>query len=279
MKTCFFHIEKTAGTSIYDVILFNTPDCVLFYPWYFKTNENTLSPAKLKRFLDRVDPNREKGIGGHPLRPNDELMKEYFTFTFLRDPIKRYLSYYLFITKHLKIKISLDQYLNDPYFHDFMTGRMSETKNIEEALNRVEQMSFVGLTEKYTESMLALKNLNPGFIDRLFLSNSREAKNDYLGFFNSLSSENQEKVLKNNQLDSKLYQRGLELNSKSIQNIENLDSILEEVSEEELNERMMISKKYRRSHYLLQDFRISFRSRLLTGNRAFLTQVQHKPQS
>jgi hypothetical protein len=279
VKTCFFHIEKTAGTSIYDVILFNTPNCVVFYPWYFKTNEHTLSPEKLHRFLDRVDPKREKGIGGHPLRPNDQIMKDYFTFTFLRDPIKRYLSYYLFITQHLKIKISLEQYLNDPYFHNFMTGRMSATKDIDEALKRLNQMSFVGLTERYAESMQALKSLNPGFIDRLFLSNSREAKNDYLEFYSALSSKDQDKVLRNNQLDSQLYQRGKELNTHSLKDIGSANSSFESISDQELNERLLISKKYRRSHYLLHDFRISFSTKLFTGNRAFLTQVQHKSQS
>lgn len=103
-KIIFIHIPKCAGSSIKDYYFDNprldwrTPNYKLLYGWCPKRNIH-LQHATTKQLLETE-------------LISEEDWKNYFKFTFVRNPYDRAYSDYLWIQKDRKIKDSFKNYIN-----------------------------------------------------------------------------------------------------------------------------------------------------------------------
>src|SRR4051812_4528507 len=88
----FIHIEKCGGITLHNLLHANFKGYISPHPGF----QEHLSKEELK-WLKRLYPGKVTGIGGHRAGAfqhyEDVIKQPLFYFTFLRDPIKRYLSH------------------------------------------------------------------------------------------------------------------------------------------------------------------------------------------
>jgi hypothetical protein len=165
-KIAFLHIPKTAGTSLVQALSgFYAPDerCFAYgleNPFFVQSIENHLQSTSFVtghfQFLDHLKP-----------------LHSFEIITFLRDPVARLLSHYNFIRStpthpmHRKLKLlSFDfkkfaynsEFLNyKNYYTRLFSGITSDPLDhiaLEKAIhNFIENISFVGFTESYEQSL------------------------------------------------------------------------------------------------------------------------------
>lgn len=111
--------------------------------------------ARLKRYW----PFPLSGIGGHRMGAwlgyEEVLKRELFYFTFLRNPLKRYLSH-LNWQMHIKKRFgSPEEFIADDYFDNFQCYRIAGSRHAEKACAMLEErFAFTGLLEEYDRSLL-----------------------------------------------------------------------------------------------------------------------------
>ena len=152
-----------------------------------------------------------KGIGGHSVRSNAGYGEGFFSvnyFTFLRDPVKRFLSQFYYHTEVMNIDWTFDNFLDNGDYNNLMCRRICGQPNADAAIKElVQRYYFVGLIERFDESMLyfrvlsnqlgySFKNINVG------AKNVRTSCNKNNIF---VSEDMLERVKKVNVEDSKLY--------------------------------------------------------------------------
>jgi len=207
---CFIHIEKCAGTTFSHSLKYNIPGYLSLKPWYYWSNEpgNFLSAKELKYLLILFP--FLKGIGGHTTRTfagyESVVNKEIKYFTFVRNPIARYMSHYNHQVNKMGIDWKLDEFIKEERFNNYMTRRIAGEANLAKAIERIEEdFSFVGLFEKYDESIVLMNQFV--FNGKLLLYYER--KNDSLYEkklnYNDLDNHVKENIMKNNLLDLELY--------------------------------------------------------------------------
>lgn len=207
---CFIHIEKCAGTTFSHSLKYNVPFYLSLKPWYFWSNEkgNYFRKEELSILLKYFP--MLSGIGGHTTRTfldyESVIKKPIKYFTFLRDPIKRYMSHFNHQVNKKGIDWKLDEFIKEERFNNYMTRRIAGEANLKKAIQRIEEdFSFVGLFEKYDESIVLMNQFV--FDEELLLY--YETKNDSLYEkklnYNDLDNHIQEKIMKNNLLDLELY--------------------------------------------------------------------------
>ncbi len=175
----FLHIPRTAGTTLNGILKDNFKDDKILSVY-------TDVEYKERRILSETERDRIKLIMGHlflqSYDPPTIYSRHVRVFTFLRDPIQRLISEYLFLKKwpnnHLynfinNNNISFSRYISSTerklIFRgkNFMT-RMLSGENFdvetfpEKALqaakhNIASQFEFVGIQERFNESLLLLK--------------------------------------------------------------------------------------------------------------------------
>jgi len=165
-----------------------------------------------------------------------------YPIVFLRDPIDRIKSAYLFEwKKQLGLdapKGTLEEYIKEKFTHkrrnsieEFQTIRLSNTHSdrfhdiahvsdeelLENAQTFIQSLSFLGLVDEFDRSMDLLREfLKPAFPDFKMrevkanvlqdLSLTQERKREVIKY--ELSAEIYEEILERNQLDERLYQFG-----------------------------------------------------------------------
>jgi len=163
----FVHIERSGGTTFNSMLINNflgylvpkikspvdqkkekDPNRLIF------TNSNL---KEVKKWAPNI-----KVLGGHHTRIFAEYEKiingRIFYFTFLRDPVSRYLSHYNFQRNVMKINWTLTEFLNNYYFNNWQTKRIAGVEDVEIAKSYVAgRFDFVGLTEHYDESLLIFR--------------------------------------------------------------------------------------------------------------------------
>ena len=109
-----------------------------------------------------------RGIAGHNVRPYSDLdaaCPDIRYFTFLRDPVKRWLSHYK--NKALTYgREDFDRWASAAWTHDFQTRTFAGEANAQKAIDLLSsRVRFVGLTEFFDESLLMLGRWlgEPGF--------------------------------------------------------------------------------------------------------------------
>ena len=198
----FIHIEKAGGTTLNDFFLENLPGF-----WIMPPQQHEYGWRYGGQYLQRLRRIlRFQSIGGHQLGPfcdYEEVLERPFYVTFVRDPVTRFLSHVNWRDDgrtDLQAVLSNERTLNQQCF------RLSGERDFEPAREIIESHPFfVGLTEKYAESLFVLQRVL-GIRNAPFQSSNvthasrkkfetRALSNDLLGEIRDRNSE-----------DEKLYQ-------------------------------------------------------------------------
>ncbi len=160
---CFVHIERAGGTTLHHIFRNSFLTFMTLSPRGYWTNDpaNEMWPEEVKGLL-RLLP-FTKGIGGHFTRSylgyEQAAGRAVRYVTFLRHPVQRSVSQLRFHREKKNIDWSVDDFLSEPRFHHWMTKRIAGSENLEEAKRAVaEDFGFVGLVERFDESLILMKN-------------------------------------------------------------------------------------------------------------------------
>ena len=161
----FIHIEKTAGETMKWILRssFGISHCDI-------SSANVFKPLRGEELskIGKIYP-KLQSIAGHPVTPYMQLEKasarpiQYFSF--LRDPVKQYASYFQYQAVTLKIFSidDFDKWLLREWPQNMQTKRLCGEANAEKAIEVIKKKNiFMGLTERFDESIFLLKELvNP----------------------------------------------------------------------------------------------------------------------
>jgi hypothetical protein len=162
----FVHIEKTAGTTL-NVILrrsFGPRHCDIRLPLVKRRKDRHDHRA----FVDAADLDRVRrlyrnlrGIAGHNVKPYSDLRTKYPEiefFTLLRNPASRFRSHFLNRAPG-HTQEAFDRWIAADWVHNWQTKMIAGEPNAQKAIDLIgEQFGFVGLTERFDESLLLLRH-------------------------------------------------------------------------------------------------------------------------
>lgn len=150
----FVHINKASGTTI-KFMLRNT----------FGIHHCDTGKVKRSPFVEK-DLNRAKkmfktihSIAGHNLVNSSSLLnKDIILFTFLREPVHRLASHYQDDVLRGGQIMKLEEWVQKNRLENLQTKMISGEDNADKAISILEKrFSFIGLTEKFDESVNALE--------------------------------------------------------------------------------------------------------------------------
>lgn len=169
----FVHIEKTAGTTLNSILRrsFGTQHCDIRLPLAKRKSDHEdhracVEAADLRR-VRRLYRNL-RGIAGHNVKPYADLHEacpEIQFVTILRDPFARFRSHFLNRAPG-HTRQALDDWLAGDWTHNWQTKMIAGKPDAAQAIELIKsRFGFVGLTEKFDESLLMLRHWlgEPGF--------------------------------------------------------------------------------------------------------------------
>jgi hypothetical protein len=159
----FIHINKTAGSTVRYILRssYGVRHCDV-EPWHGARGEPPFSTADLLR-LRRLYPELAS-IAGHRVTGYVDLREpgtDFAYFTILRDPLKLCASRFQYhVDYRRKRHLVFEDWIQQEWLRNAQTQRIAGTQNVEDAIRVIgERSMFVGLTERFDESMVLLKAL------------------------------------------------------------------------------------------------------------------------
>lgn len=159
----FIHINKTAGSTVRYILRssYGVRHCDV-EPWHSARGEPPFSTADLFR-LRRLYPDLAS-IAGHRITGYVDLREpgtDVTTFTILRDPLKLCASRFQYHVDHRRKKhLVFEDWIQQDWLRNAQTQRIAGTQSVDDAIRVIgEREMFVGLTERFDESMVLLKAL------------------------------------------------------------------------------------------------------------------------
>jgi len=159
----FVHINKTAGSTVRYILRssYGSRHCDV-EPSLRKSEGSPFSTADLRR-LRRIYP-RLSSIAGHRVMGYVDLEEEGTEFsylTILRDPVKLTASRFQYHVEHRKKKgLVFDEWIQREWLRDAQTKRIAGSSSVDDAIRVIQRKQiFVGLTERFDESIVLLKAL------------------------------------------------------------------------------------------------------------------------
>ena len=165
----FIHINKTAGRTVRYILRssYGTRHCDV-EPWGRRDGDLVFSTPDLRR-LRRLYPNLAS-IAGHGVTGYADLEEPGTTFryfTFLRDPLKLCASRFQYhVEARGKKRLVFERWIEQEWLRNAQTKRIGGTASAGDAIRVISAKDvFVGLTERFDESMLLLRTLRAGDLD------------------------------------------------------------------------------------------------------------------
>lgn len=159
----FIHINKTGGNTVSHILRssYGIRHCPV-EPWHGLWGGPPFSADDLQR-LRKFYPNL-KSIGGHRVtgyvdfQPNGTELRY---FTLMRDPLKRCASRFQFnVQSRGKKDLVFEEWIQQDYARNLATKWIAGVEDVAEAIRIIKAKNiFVGLTERFDESMVLLKAL------------------------------------------------------------------------------------------------------------------------
>lgn len=204
----FIHINKTGGSTVRYILRssFGVRHCEV-EPWHARWAGPPFSSDDLQR-LRKVYPHLES-IAGHRLTGYVDLQEngtEFRYFALMRDPVKTCASRFQYNVQYRgKKHLVFEEWIQKDWPRNPQTKMIAGVPDVNEAIRIIQAKNiFVGLTERFDESMLLLKAL---IADNLNISYRRvNVANDNTLAKNLLSTERTYQILvEANQADLELY--------------------------------------------------------------------------
>lgn len=202
----FVHIEKTAGTTFTHLLRRNYFLRYLDVRPYSASSNGIFTARDLELSL-RINP-WLRVFGGHAIQPFGDLCDVFPNIRFVtifRDPVKRYISQFLYGNTVLNLNVTFDQFLSDERTHNFQTRKIAGQANSELAMKILgERFLAFGLVEKFDHflSKLALKLKPQPFKCAYEIRNVGSTATEEAKLLNSYEQQ----IRAVNQVDSELYQ-------------------------------------------------------------------------
>jgi hypothetical protein len=165
----FVHINKTAGTTMRYMLrsTYGSRHCDV-EPWKGTQNETPFSSEDLRR-LRTIYP-RLSSIAGHRVMGYVDLVEDGTDFeylTFLRDPLRMCASRFQYQIDHGKKKgLVFEEWVQRDWLRNAQTRRIAGTASVDDAIRVIKSKEmFVGLTERFDESIVLLKGMRVPDLD------------------------------------------------------------------------------------------------------------------
>lgn len=208
---CFVHIGKNGGTTFHQILHDNLPR--FFSIDYHQKTNGEFNKDYLKKFLQGTSA---QGVGGHTVKPyldyESVVKRPVFYITFLREPVKRYVS----LVNHRMYQgwsPDIEHTFTFERYQDYQTRHLTGKRELNGAIEMIQRINFVGILEEYDLSLLLLQQqLKPYFDFKINYKKENVAKDRNTNFYSkdTLSEAHLNRIKTENALDIQLYQRGLE---------------------------------------------------------------------
>ena len=196
--------------SLHHALRYAMPGYEVLKPWWYWSNEDSsyMSCDELGLFR-RIHP-FVSGVGGHTTRPyagyEKVVTKPIFYFTFLREPIQRYLSHLNHQTNKMNIEWTVESFLAESRFNNLMTRRIAGSEDIDLARRILrDKFGMVGLFESFDESLVILSRLLFGTPTALRYEHMNDSEGELKIKLEDLPRKVQAIIINNNMLDTELY--------------------------------------------------------------------------
>jgi len=208
---CFVHISKNGGTTFHQILHDNLPR--FFSINYHKKTNSEFDKEHLKKILRSTGA---RGVGGHTVKPyldyESVVKRPIFYITFLREPVRRYLSLVNF-RKYLGWSPDIEHTFTFERYQDYQTRHLTGKRELTGAIDMLHRLDFVGIVGQYDTSLLLLRQqLRPFFDLKLNYEKQNVAKDRNTDFYkiDTLSEAHLNRIKTENAVDIQLYQKGLE---------------------------------------------------------------------
>jgi hypothetical protein len=159
----FIHINKTAGSTLRYILrsTYGPRHCEV-EPWQTGANGAPFSSQDLQR-LRKIYP-RLESIAGHRITGYIDLQDngdQFKYFTFLRDPVKTCASRFQYNIQYRgKKELVFEEWIQKDWTRNAQTRLIAGVEDYRQAVQIIQKKAiFVGLTERFDESLLMLKAL------------------------------------------------------------------------------------------------------------------------
>ena len=165
----FVHINKTAGSTLRSILRssYGSRHCDV-EPWHGAWTDPPFSAGDLRR-VRRLFPSLAS-IAGHRVTGYADLGEacaDLHYVTVLREPQKLCASRFQYRLDHRhRYDLSFDRWIEEDWVRNAQTQRIAGVPDAHEAIRIIEdKQMFVGLTERFDESMVLLRSLRADDLD------------------------------------------------------------------------------------------------------------------
>lgn len=204
----FVHINKTAGTTVRFILRssYGARHCDV-EPWHGSWEDPPFSATDLRR-VRKLYP-RLASIAGHRVAGYVDLEEpgnDLRYLTFVREPLAMCASRFQYQIDHRKKQhLVFEEWIQKDWVRDAQTQRIGGTANANDAIATIEKKEmFVGLTERFDESMVLLKALRAPDLD-IGYERVNVAKRSQLAKQVLSDPTTREMIVEANQADLELY--------------------------------------------------------------------------
>jgi len=203
----FVHINKTAGTTVRHILRSSYgARHADVEPWHGAWEDPPFSTPDLRR-VRKLYPNLAS-IAGHRVTGYSDLEEpgtDLGYVTFLREPISMCASRFQYQLDYRKKERVFEEWIQNDWVRDAQTQRIGGTTNVNDAIAMIDKRDmFVGMTERFDESMVLLKSLRAPDLDiryeKVNVAKSSEVAKELLSH-----PATRQMIVEANQADVELY--------------------------------------------------------------------------